>query len=254
MISFERVTAHYPQSGVRALDHVDLHVPKHETMTILGGSGAGKSTILKAILRLIPLQHGRILIDGLDCATLDPIALRRMIGMVFQGIALFPHMNVAENVGLVLKLSGMKGPAVRARVEELLHVMGLDPADYANRYPHQLSGGQQQRVGVARALAPNPSYLLMDEPFGALDAITRRALQDEVKALRKRLNVTILFVTHDVMEAVSLGDQLAVMDRGRVVQSGPVRTLIAQPANDIVASLVGKPLAELTNFVRDSVA
>jgi osmoprotectant transport system ATP-binding protein len=173
--------------------------------------------------------------------------------MVFQGSGLFPHMTAGENIGLVLKLSGGRSAAIRARVEELMHLVGLPPGEYLHRYPHQLSGGQQQRVGVARALAPNPAYLLMDEPFGALDAITRRALQDEVKALRNHLNVTIVFVTHDVMEAVSLGDRLAVMDRGRLLQSGHVRQLIANPATPVVSALVGQPLSQLSTFVQDSV-
>lgn len=253
MIALENVTAHYPGNTALALDHITLHVPRHETVTILGGSGAGKSTVLKAILRLIPLTSGRILIDGEDSATLDPIALRRTIGMVFQGIALFPHMTIEENIGLILRLSGAKAKPARSRVEELMHLVGLAPEDYAHRYPHQLSGGQQQRVGVARALAPSPSYLLMDEPFGALDAITRRTLQEEVKTLRQKLGVTIVFVTHDVMEAVSLGDRLAVMDQGRLIQSGRVRQLIEHPANETVSALVGKPLSELSTFVRDSV-
>jgi osmoprotectant transport system ATP-binding protein len=254
MITLENVSAVYPGSSTLVLDHVSLHVPMHETVTILGGSGAGKSTVLKAILRLIPITEGRILINGEDCAALDPITLRRTIGMVFQGIGLFPHMTVKDNVGLSLKLSGTKPKAIRARVEEVLALVGLPPHEFAHRYPDQLSGGQQQRVGVARALAPNPSYLLMDEPFGALDAINRRAMQDEVKALRKALSVTILFVTHDVMEAVSLGDQLAVMDQGRVLQVGNVRKLIDHPANDVVEALVGKPLGKLSSFVKESLA
>jgi osmoprotectant transport system ATP-binding protein len=254
MITLENITVAYPNSEKLALDDVSLHIKAHETVTILGGSGAGKSTVLKAILRLNPLITGRILIDGEDCAHMDPITLRRTIGMVFQGIGLFPHMNIRDNVGLVLKLSGNKPNFIRSRVEEVLELVGLPIHEFGKRYPHQLSGGQQQRVGVARALAPSPSYLLMDEPFGALDAITRRAQQDTVKELRKALSVTILFVTHDVMEAVSLGDQLAVMDQGKLLQVGKVRDLMDHPASDVVEALVGKPLAELSRFVKESVA
>ncbi len=254
MITLEHVSALYPNRAKLVLDDINLHVPTHQTMAILGGSGAGKSTILKAILRLIPLQSGRILIDGDDCAKMDPVTLRRTIGMVFQGIGLFPHMTVHDNIGLVLRLAHIKTSAINARVDELMDLVGLTPAEYASRYPHQLSGGQQQRVGVARALAPSPSYLLMDEPFGALDAITRRTLQAEIRTLRTQLNVTIILVTHDLMEAVSMGDQLAVMDQGKLIQSGRVRALMDNPASDAVSALVGKPLSELSTFVRDSIA
>ncbi len=254
MITLENVSAVYAGSQKLALDGVNLHVPTHETVTILGGSGAGKSTVLKAILRLTPITSGRILINGEDCSRMDPITLRRTIGMVFQGIGLFPHLTVRDNVGLVLKLAGSKPKLIRSRVEEVLQLVGLPAAEYAHRYPHQLSGGQQQRVGVARALAPSPSYLLMDEPFGALDAITRRALQETVKELRQALSVTILFVTHDVMEAVSLGDQLAVMDQGRLLQVGKVRQLMDKPASPAVEALVGRPLSELSSFVAESIA
>lgn len=254
MITLEQVCVRYPQAQHKVLDDVCLCVQARETVTILGGSGTGKSTILRAILRLLPLTSGRITVDGQDIATLDRIALRRSIGMVFQGDSLFNHMSVEHNIGLVLKLSGTKTSVVKSRVEELMELVGLPPRDYAKRYPHALSGGQQQRVGVARALATQPAYLLMDEPFGALDSITRRSLQDELKMLRKRLGITILFVTHDVMEAVSLGDRLAVMDNGKLVQSGTVRELMDRPASDAVRLLVGTPLMQLSTFVKDSVS
>ena len=253
MIQLEHITAFHPDQKTPALRDVSLHVPVHQTLAIVGGSGAGKSSLLKAVLRLIPLQSGHILIDEEDTAGMDAILLRRKIGMVFQGASLFPHMNVAENIGLVLRLSGMPAKQRQSRIQELLELMEL-PADFARRFPSQLSGGQRQRVGVARALAPSPAYLLMDEPFGALDAITRRSMQDQIKALRQQLNVTILFVTHDIMEAVSLGDQIAVMDQGKILQVGPVGSLIDQPANEVVASLVGKPLSQLSTFMRDNIA
>ncbi|MEJ0010434.1 MAG: ABC transporter ATP-binding protein [Alphaproteobacteria bacterium] len=252
MIELEHLTVAY--GATAALRDVSLRVPQDETMVLLGGSGAGKSTVLKAILKLVPPAAGAIRIDGEDIAAMDSTALRRRIGMVFQGTALFPHMTVAENIALPLSLSGMKRAAARARVEELLALLALAPATYEARFPHQLSGGEAQRVGVARALASRPSYLLMDEPFGALDAITRRKLQDELKQLRRALKITILFVTHDVMEAVSLGDALAVMDRGRILQTGSAQALMDRPADDTVRALVSTPLRELKTFVRDSVS
>ena len=254
MIELKNISARYANDSDRmTLENVSLRVPSHETMVLLGGSGAGKSTILKAILRLIPITSGSILLDGTDISNFDTLTLRRKIGMVFQGIALFPHLTVSENIGLTLHLSGIKKSAVKERVYELLTLVGLNPSIYAQRYPQMLSGGEQQRVGVARALAPEPSYLLMDEPFGALDAITRRKLQLELKELREKLRITILFVTHDVMEAVSLGDRLAVMDRGRILQSGTIRDVMEHPADDVVKNLVTTPLHELETFVKDSV-
>lgn len=252
MIELEQVSAAYPGREELVLNQVSLRVATHETVTILGGSGTGKSTVLKAILRLIPISHGRILIHGEDCARMNPVDLRRTIGMVFQGSTLFPHLSARENIALVLKLGGMSPAQVRKRSDEVLDLVGLDPAEFAGRYPHQLSGGQQQRVGVARALAPAPAYLLMDEPFGALDAINRRAMQNEVKRLRQATNVTILFVTHDVMEAANLGDRIAVMDEGRVLQVDRLRALMERPAHPTVEALVGHPLSSLTHFVAEN--
>lgn len=254
MIELKHVTTHYVNNTQQlALDDVSLIVPQHQTTVLLGGSGAGKSTILKAILRLIEIDSGSIHVDGEDITSRDKLLLRRSIGTVFQGASLFPHMNAKENIALPLRLAGMKKNAAVERVEELMLLVGLDPALYAHRYPHMLSGGQQQRIGVARALATRPAYLLMDEPFGALDAITRRNLQAELKHWRQVLNVTILFVTHDIMEAVSLGDSLAVMDQGRILQVGNVRRVMESPASEVVQQLVSKPLRELSTFVKDSV-
>lgn len=254
MIELKNVTARYLNSTQQlALDNVSLIIAKHQTTVLLGGSGAGKSTILKAILRLIEIDSGFIRVDGEDITSRDKLSLRRSIGTVFQGSSLFPHMNAEENIALPLRLMGMRKKAQEERVEELMLLVGLEPALYAHRYPHMLSGGQQQRIGVARALATRPAYLLMDEPFGALDAITRRNLQTELKRWRQVLEVTILFVTHDIMEAVSLGDSLAVMEQGKILQTGNVRSVMEEPASEVVSQLVSKPLRELSTFVKDSV-
>lgn len=253
MIALEHVHARYHDHATSVLEDVTLHVPHQKTLVLLGGSGAGKSTILKLIMRLMEAERGTIRVDGADIAAMDPVILRRSIGMVFQQTALFPHMTVAENIGLRLRMLGTRKRERQSRVEELLHLVGLEPALYASRYPSMLSGGQQQRVGVARAIATRPSYLLMDEPFGALDAVTRRTLQEELKLLRRKLNMTILFVTHDVMEAASLGDAIAVMDQGRMIQTGSVAELMHDPAQPIVRDLVSTPLLELESFVRESV-
>lgn len=245
MIRFNAIHAGYPNHTEDILHGVTLEVPEKKTLVLLGGSGSGKSTLLKCLLRLLPLRFGSITLDGENIRTLDRVALRRRIGMVFQGIALFPHMTVGENVGLVLRLMGGSKRANARRVEEMLELVGLPPREFLHRYPHTLSGGQQQRVGVARALATNPSYLLMDEPFGALDAITRRRLQEEIKQLRQTLDITILFVTHDIAEAVMLGDRLAVMQNGHILQTGSVRELMEQPVDATVRDLVATPLQQM---------
>lgn len=254
MIELQQVTARYANDPTRhVLTSVDLVVPRDATTVLLGGSGAGKSTVLKAILRLVEPDSGTIRVDGTDITQLDRVALRRTIGMVFQQIALFPHLSVSENIALPLRVAGVPRRERQVRAEELLQLVGLDPADYGTRFPNTLSGGQQQRVGVARALAPRPSYLLMDEPFGALDALTRRNLQDELKMLRTQLNITILFVTHDVMEAATLGDRIAVMDGGCIVQEGTAAELMDHPRHAAVQELVSRPLRELRSFVQEIV-
>ena len=235
MISLRNVTVH-PQNAPEAIGPVSLDVAKGETMVLLGGSGAGKSTLLKAIMKLLPLKEGSIQIDGRDIAAEDSVTVRRSIGMVFQHAALFPHLTVAQNIALPLRASGASRAVGREQVERLLEILKLDPALYRHRLPHQLSGGQRQRIGVARALVRSPRLLLMDEPFGALDAITRRHLQDELRQLRDTLGITILFVTHDVMEAVRLGDRLAVMEAGKIHQTGTVRELLEYPATSAVES------------------
>ncbi len=252
MIDLQHVTLRHPGS-TQVMGPLSLQVAQGETLVLLGGSGAGKSTLLKAMMRLLPMMSGTIRIDGRDIATEDPVALRRSIGMVFQHAALFPHLSAAQNIALPLRASGMDKSAIRGQVERLMNICKLEPEIYRDRLPHQLSGGQRQRVGVARALARNPRLLLMDEPFGALDAITRRHLQDELRQLRDALGITILFVTHDVMEAVRLGDRLAVMDAGRLHQTGTIRELLNFPKSAVVEALICAPLGELKDFVRYSV-
>ena len=237
MISLREVSKVWP-NGVCAVDGLSLEIDSGEIVVLLGSSGCGKTTTLKLINRLVEPSAGRILIDGRDVADQDPVGLRRRIGYVFQGIGLFPHRSVAANVGAIPSLLGWRAARIEARVDELLELVGLDPASYRNRRPHELSGGQQQRVGVARALAAEASILLMDEPFGALDPLTRDALQQELLAMRRRLGLTILLVTHDVSEALLLADRVAVLDAGRILQFGTPEELFASPATPEVTRLL----------------
>ena len=237
MISLREVSKVWP-GGVCAVDRLSLEIDSGEIVVLLGSSGCGKTTTLKLINRLVEPSAGRILIEGRDVADQDPVGLRRRIGYVFQGIGLFPHRSVAANVGAIPSLLGWRAARIEARVDELLELVGLDPASYRNRRPHELSGGQQQRVGVARALAAEASILLMDEPFGALDPLTRDALQQELLAMRRRLGLTILLVTHDVSEALLLADRVAVLAAGRILQLGTPAELFASPATPEVARLL----------------
>lgn len=237
MISLCEVSKVWP-GGVRAVDALSLEIDSGEIVVLLGSSGCGKTTTLKLINRLVEPSAGRILVDGRDVADQDPVGLRRRIGYVFQGIGLFPHRSVAANVAAVPSLLGWRATRIEARVDELLELVGLDPATYRNRRPHELSGGQQQRAGVARALAAEASILLMDEPFGALDPLTRDGLQQELLAMRRRLGLTILLVTHDVSEALLLADRVAVLAAGRILQLGTPEELFASPATPEVARLL----------------
>ena len=207
-------------------DHPIIHdltlsIAPGETLVLLGRSGSGKTTTLKLINRLVELSEGRVLVDGEAVADWDPIQLRRQIGYVIQEVGLFPHFTIEENVGLVPSLEGWSADETRPRVEKMLELVGLDPAEFAGRYPHELSGGQRQRVGVARALAGDPPILLLDEPFGSLDPITRAEIRREFRALQARLNKTMVFVTHDVAEAFALGDRIALMQDGRLAVLAP---------------------------------
>ncbi len=238
-IAFDNVSKLYPGATYPAVDAVSFTVREGAICMLLGTSGSGKTTLLRMVNRLIDPTSGRILIDGKATTEQDPIALRRGIGYVIQQVGLFPHLTVEDNVRVVPSILGKSRSATSARVDELLNLVGLDPQEFRSRYPRQLSGGQQQRVGLARALAADPDVLLMDEPFGALDAITRTRLQDELRRLQQSVHKTILFVTHDVEEAFKLGEQIVVMSEGRLMQEGSPVELLAKPANDFVRQLVG---------------
>jgi osmoprotectant transport system ATP-binding protein len=237
MITFEDVTKTFGPRTV--LDHMSLLVNSGEFCALLGPSGAGKSTALRLVNRLIEPDAGRVLVDGIDVASQDPVMLRRRLGYVIQSIGLLPHWTVAANIATVPKLLGWPAARIAERIDELLRLVGLEPADFRERRPSELSGGQQQRVGVARALAADPEVLLMDEPFGALDPVTRAALQGEMAAIHAATGKTILMVSHDVDEALRLASRVVIMEGGRVVQSASPREVLSAPANDFVAQLVG---------------
>lgn len=238
-IRFEEVTKQFPGGGRPAVDRVTLEVAPGEFIVLLGPSGCGKTTLLKMVNRLYDLTGGWIFIDDTPIKSIPVAQLRRRIGYVIQQTGLFPHMRVEDNIAVVPKLLRWDKARIRQRTAELLDLVGLPSEQYRRRYPGQLSGGQQQRVGLARALAAEPTTLLMDEPFGALDAITRSRLQDELKAIHTRLGQTILFVTHDIEEAVKLADRIVVMREGRVVQYDEPRRIVMRPADAFVSELVG---------------
>jgi osmoprotectant transport system ATP-binding protein len=239
MIQFEGVTKCYPGAAAPAVDDCSFTVEDGTLAVILGPSGCGKTTLLKMVNRLYEPTSGRILLDGCDVRAFDVNALRRQIGYQIQQVGLFPHMTVAQNVAVVPRLLGWPAAKITARVDELLGMVDLPPAQYRTRFPAQLSGGQQQRVGLARALAGDPQVLLMDEPFGAIDAITRATLQSEILRLQARLKKTILFVTHDVDEALRLADVIAILRDGRLAQYGTPLDVLTNPAGEFVRSLMG---------------
>ena len=208
------------------LDHVSLTVGAGETLALVGASGAGKTTILKLVNRLLLPDSGDVRVQGRDTREWDPIHLRRSVGYVIQDVGLFPHLTVADNIAVVPRLEQWQDDRVAARVRELLELIGLPPETYAGRWPDELSGGQRQRVGVARALAADPPVLLMDEPFGALDPITRRQLQQEFRRIQARVGKCVILVTHDMAEALALGDSIAVMDRGQLIWRGTPRAIV----------------------------
>ncbi|MFJ5259783.1 betaine/proline/choline family ABC transporter ATP-binding protein [Streptomyces sp. NPDC088387] len=238
MIRFEEVTKRYPD-GTTAVDGLSFEVSEGELVTLVGPSGCGKTTTMMMVNRLIEPTSGRILVNGEDIADVDPVRLRRRIGYVIQQVGLFPHRTVLDNTATVPALIGWKRPKARERAAELLDLVGLDPKTYGPRYPHQLSGGQRQRVGVARALAADPPVLLMDEPFGAVDPVVREQLQDEFLRMQAAVRKTVLLVTHDIEEAVRLGDRIAVYGQGRIEQYDTPGAVLGTPASPYVASFVG---------------
>jgi osmoprotectant transport system ATP-binding protein len=237
-VRIANVTVRYPGSDRAAVDNVSLDVPAGELVVFLGPSGCGKSTLLRTINNLISTDGGTIEVDGKNVAQTQPEALRRGIGYVIQAVGLFPHFTIAHNIAIVPGLLRWEKARVDARVDELLQLVKLEPARYRDRYPRELSGGEQQRVGVARALAAEPRVLLMDEPFGAVDAIVRESLQAEVRRIHAALGTTIFFVTHDVDEALGLADRLVVMNAGHIEQAATPLAVLATPATDYVAQLL----------------
>jgi osmoprotectant transport system ATP-binding protein len=239
MVRFENVSKVYA-GGTKAVDNLTLEIQAGEFVCFIGPSGCGKTTTMKMINRLHEPTSGKIFVNGKDIMQMDAVELRRSIGYVIQQIGLFPHMTIAQNVELVPKLLGWDAARRRARVDELLPMVGLDPEVYRDRYPRELSGGQQQRIGVIRALAAEPDLILMDEPFGALDPITREALQDELKRLQAKLKKTIVFVTHDMDEALKLADRIVVMKDGKVHQVATPEELLRNPKDEFVAQFIGR--------------
>lgn len=237
-ITFDNVSKKFHGTGYYAVDHISFTVQEGEFITILGSSGCGKTTMLKMINRLYEPDEGKIFLFGEDTSKVDPVKLRRRIGYVIQQIGLFPHMTVRENVATVPKLLGWDKKKTGTRVEELLKLTGLDYQEYKDRYPAQLSGGQQQRVGLARALAVEPRIMLMDEPFGAVDAITRTGLQEELLRLHDGLHKTFLLVTHDINEAFKLGDRVIIMNEGKIRQFDTPRNIVRNPADEFVEMLI----------------
>ena len=248
MIRLADISKSFDGGRSYAVQNVSLEILEGETLVLLGSSGCGKTTTLKMINRLVEPTSGRVEIGGQNIEELDAVELRRSIGYVFQGIGLFPHMTVEENVSIVLRLLGTPRPKRLERARELLALVELDAGRYAPRFPQELSGGEQQRVGVARALAADPATLLMDEPFGALDALTRDTLQQEMLRLKEKLRKTIVFVTHDIFEALTLADRIAVMHKGGLEQVGTKEEILARPATAFVRELFEKPAMQLAAF------
>ncbi|HWA92098.1 MAG TPA: ABC transporter ATP-binding protein [Rhizomicrobium sp.] len=239
MIALEGVSLAYGR--VAAVRDVSLEVPRGGFFVLIGPSGCGKTTTLHLINRLLEPTEGRVLIDGTDARTQDPVALRRGMGFIFQAIGLFPHLSVAENIGITPRLLGRPEADIAARVDALLDLVRLPPSEFRDRLPAALSGGQRQRIGLARALAAKPAIMLMDEPFGALDPLTRDDLAAEYRAIHERLGLTTVLVTHDMTEALLLADTIAVMRDGQIVQTGSPQELLAAPADDFVRSLIETP-------------
>lgn len=236
-IALSGVSARYEGAEQLSVDEVDLAAAPGEFIVLVGPSGSGKSTLLRTVNRLVPIKRGRIELDGVDTATLDPVIMRRGIGYAIQAVGLFAHMDVAANIAIVPSLLGWDRARIAARIDEMLELVRLDPARYRHRRPSELSGGEAQRVGVARALVASPRALLMDEPFGALDAIVRHVLQRELQEIVRTAGTTTLFVTHDVNESLLLADRIVVMRNGRIEQCASPLEVLTHPANDYVREL-----------------
>ncbi len=240
-IRLDRVSKSYNWGRTFAVSDLSLEVERGSLLALVGGSGSGKTTTIKMINRLIEPTSGRIEVDGRDISVGDPVALRRGIGYVFQGIGLFPHLTISGNIAIVPQLLGWPLEQTRVRVDELLRLVDLDPETFRDRIPAELSGGQQQRVGFARALAAGPKVMLMDEPFGALDPLTRDELRRQFGQLRRDLGLTTVLVTHDMTEALLMADRIAVMSHGKLLREGTPQELITDPKDEFVAALMGGP-------------
>ncbi|WP_373893723.1 betaine/proline/choline family ABC transporter ATP-binding protein [Virgibacillus sp. CBA3643] len=256
MIQLKKVSKVY-DDGFQALKNIDLTFDEGQINVLIGPSGCGKTTTMKLLNRLTDYTDGEITINGKNLKDTDPIELRRQMGYVIQNIGLFPHMNISKNIATVPKLLKWDNDRINERVDDLLEMVNLAPDEYRHRYPSELSGGQQQRVGVIRALAAEPSTILMDEPFSALDPISREQLQDELVKLQKEINKTIIFVTHDMDEAIKIADQIILMRDGHIVQKGAPKEILADPANDFVKEFIGEDrlgsvLPPLSDFVEEN--
>jgi osmoprotectant transport system ATP-binding protein len=245
MIVLENVSKSFDGGARYSVHGVSLHVPRGKMLALLGGSGCGKTTTLKMINRLIDPTSGRIVVNGCDVRQVDPVQLRRRIGYVFQGSGLFPHMSVADNIAIVPKLLRWPKDRINTRIDELLQMVNLPADQYRTRMPRQLSGGQQQRVGFARALAVGPEVMLLDEPFGALDPVTRDELRAEFLNLRRRLGLTAVMVTHDMVEALLSADFIAVMNAGHLLQVGTPHEVMTNPRDSFVAALIASPKQQM---------
>ncbi|WP_443660272.1 betaine/proline/choline family ABC transporter ATP-binding protein [Clostridium algidicarnis] len=251
MIKFENVTKKYTNRNMAAVNNVNLHIKEGEICMLVGPSGSGKTTVMKMINKLIKPNSGEIFIDGKNIEEIDSIELRLNIGYIIQDIGLFPHMTIFQNIAIVPTELGWEKDKIEERVDELLELMELDPQIYRSKKPRELSGGQKQRVGVARALAGNPKIMLMDEPFGALDPITRAKLQNEFLIIQEKIRKTIVFVTHDVDEAIKMGDKIAVLKEGSIVQFATPSEILSNPANDFVSELIGSNSAlKMMNLIK----
>jgi osmoprotectant transport system ATP-binding protein len=240
MIRLDELTKRFPGQAEPAVDRVSMTIPKGEIVVLVGPSGCGKTTTMKLVNRLIEPTSGRIILEGEDVTDMQPDLLRRRIGYVIQQIGLFPHQTIAQNIATVPKLLGWKQDRIAGRVDELLEMVGLDPEEYRGRYPKELSGGQRQRVGVARALSADPPVMLMDEPFGAIDPITRERLQNEFLRLQAEMRKTIVFVTHDIDEAIKMGDRIAILrERSHIAQFDTPETILTAPADSFVEDFIG---------------